>query len=51
MFWNFQAIVFFMPFTRYDSFKAVTIWQEMAAIDCEAGASGKGRVLYIMALH
>ena len=36
-----------MPFTRYSSFKTITILREMAETICEAGATGKESVLDI----
>ena len=35
-------------FTRYGSFKTVTILQEMAETFVEAGASGKGQTLHLL---
>ena len=37
-----------MPFTRYGTFKIVTILQEMAETVCEADASGKGQTLHLL---
>ena len=38
-----------MPFTRYGTFKTVTILQEMAESVMEAGAGGKGHTLHLLA--
>ena len=37
-----------MPFTRYGTFKIVTILKEMAETVCEADASGKGQTLHLL---
>ena len=38
-----------MQFTRYGTLKTVTILQEMAETVLEAGASGKGQPLHLLA--